>query len=174
VASASDDRTIKLWDAQTGKLQQTLSGHAKPVLSVSFSPDGQLLASAGSDRTVRVWDAQTGALRQTLTGHEHSVSSALFSPSGKLIASCGADASVRLWEAGGGRLLATLMILPGARMDETSNEWIAFTPEGRYTGSTEAKQSIRWRAGDVLFPSERYERDFNRPESVQQAIQSGR
>jgi hypothetical protein len=67
-----------------------------------------------------------------------------------------------------------MMILPANRIDEASTEWIAFTPEGHYTGSTEARQFIRWRAGATLSPPDRYEREFNRPASVQQAIQSGR
>ncbi|MGH9835110.1 MAG: WD40 repeat domain-containing protein [Blastocatellia bacterium] len=129
------------------------------VTAVSFSHDGKFIASGygtlgALSGEVRLWDAHTGALNQTLTDHEHGVSSALFSPNGKLIASCGADASVRLWEVGGARLLATLMVLPGAGMDVASNEWITFTPDGHYTGSTEARQFIRWRTGNIILPAE--------------------
>ncbi len=174
IASSSGDKTVRLWNAATGELIRELKDHGGMVMRIAFSPDGSRLASANSDRTIRVWDAQTGALKQTLTGHEHGVFYALFSPNGKLIASCGADASVRLWEVSGGHLLATMMILPANRIDETSTEWIAFTPDGHYTGSTEARQFIRWRAGNALSPPDRFERDFNRAALVQQAIQSGR
>ena len=55
VASASDDRTVRLWDAATGAALQTLEGHSGEVRAVTFSPDGKLVASASFDRTVRLW-----------------------------------------------------------------------------------------------------------------------
>ena len=66
LASASHDRTVRLWDAATGAARQTLEGHSGAVSSVAFSPDGKVLASASWDSTVRLWDAATGAARQTL------------------------------------------------------------------------------------------------------------
>ena len=59
IASASDDKTVKLWDAQTGQEILTLKGHSSWVGSICFSPDGRRLASASHDGTVKVWDAQT-------------------------------------------------------------------------------------------------------------------
>jgi WD40 repeat protein len=56
-ASASEDQTVKVWDAQTGQEALTLQGHTKYVLGVCFSPDGRRLASASADNTVKVWDA---------------------------------------------------------------------------------------------------------------------
>ncbi|MBI2900872.1 MAG: WD40 repeat domain-containing protein [Planctomycetes bacterium] len=55
IASASKDRTVKVWDVDTGKLLRTLSGHTDRVLSLAWSPDGHSLASGGMDKTVRIW-----------------------------------------------------------------------------------------------------------------------
>src|SRR5439155_1722477 len=66
VASASADKTVRLWDAVTGAALQTLERHSDSVYSVAFSPDCKLVASASDDRTVRLWDAVTGAALQTL------------------------------------------------------------------------------------------------------------
>src|SRR5262245_45161425 len=59
-ATGSKDRTVKLWDAESGKLLRTLTGHSSDVNSVTFSPDGKTLASGSSDRTVRIWDVRAG------------------------------------------------------------------------------------------------------------------
>ncbi len=55
VASAGNDKTVKVWDAQTGKEILSLKGHADAVNSVAFSPDGKHVASASQDNTVKVW-----------------------------------------------------------------------------------------------------------------------
>src|SRR5271170_7240091 len=73
VASGSDDRTVRLWDARTGTARGTLEGHSDSVLTAAFSPDSQLVASGSYDNTVRLWDAWTGAVRGTLEGHSSSV-----------------------------------------------------------------------------------------------------
>ena len=97
IASASDDKTVKLWDAATGKEIKTLNGHSNRVMSVAFSPDGLAIASASWDNTVKLWDAATGKEIKTLKGHSDRVISVAFSPDGLAIASASADNTVKLW-----------------------------------------------------------------------------
>jgi WD40 repeat protein len=69
VASASRDKTVRLWDSAMGASLQTLKGHSDYVWAVAFSPDSKLVASASHDKTVRLWNSAIGASLQTLKGH---------------------------------------------------------------------------------------------------------
>ncbi|RYO77350.1 hypothetical protein DL764_010226 [Monosporascus ibericus] len=108
LASGSEDRTVKVWDAATGACLSTLEGHGDWVNSVAFSADGSRLASGSEDRTVKVWDAATGAYLSTLTGHGGWVSSVTFSADGSRLASGSNDRTVKVWDAATGACLSTL------------------------------------------------------------------
>jgi WD40 repeat protein/DNA-binding SARP family transcriptional activator len=107
VASASDDGTVRLWNAASGKLERTLRGHGQSVSSVSYSPDGRRVVSAGADGTVRIWDVN-GEGAVILRGHEGPVSSAEFNPAGDRVTSAGEDGTIRVWSARGGETLVVL------------------------------------------------------------------
>jgi len=102
IVSGSSDKTLRIWDAQTGApLGEPLTGHKGNVLSVAYSPDGRRIVSGSSDRTLRVWDVQTGVqIGEPLTGHEGDVRSVAFSPDGRRIVSGSSDNTLRLWNAG--------------------------------------------------------------------------
>ena len=97
LASASDDGTVRLWNAATGHPTGTLEGHQDRVRGVAFSPDGRQLASVSDDGTVRLWDPATGQLTIALRGHAGPVNGVAFSPYGRPLASAGKDRTVRLW-----------------------------------------------------------------------------
>ena len=84
VASASWDKTLKLWDVGTDMEIRSLTGHAGGVVSVAFSFDGKMLASASGDQTVKIWDVDTGTELRSLTGHSERVYGAWrFLPTGR-------------------------------------------------------------------------------------------
>ena len=101
-ATASWDKTAKVWDAASGKEQFTLRGHEHRVLSVAFRPGGKCLATASQDNTVRIWDAATGRETTVLRGHTGYVMSVAFSPDGTHLASAGGyrtRGDVKFWDA---------------------------------------------------------------------------
>lgn len=75
LASGSWDRTIRLWEVETGKLLATLEGHTDFVRDLVFTSDGKTLISSGKDGVIRVWDVAGGKLRKKLEGHQGLVRS---------------------------------------------------------------------------------------------------
>ena len=137
LASASNDFTIKLWDAASGQLVRTLTGHAGYVQSVMFSPDGRSLASASDDKTIKLWDVASGQVLRTLTGHTDSILDAVFSPDGRTLASESWDTTVMLWDAASGELLRTLTGHTGYVQS------VAFSPDGRTLASGGDDKTIK-------------------------------
>ena len=143
LASGSVDKTVKLWDAQTGQELATLKGHADNVTSVAFSPDGKTLASGSRDKTVKLWDAQTGQELATLKGHDASVYSVAFSPDGKTLASGSEDKTVKLWDAQTGQELATL------KGHDDSVYSVAFSPDGKTLASGSGDKTVKLWVGNA-------------------------
>jgi len=65
--SASHDKTLKVWDLETGRELRTLEGHSSSVMGVAVSPDGRHAVSASADNTLRLWDLETGDVLATFT-----------------------------------------------------------------------------------------------------------
>jgi WD40 repeat protein/beta-lactamase regulating signal transducer with metallopeptidase domain len=111
LATAHDDKTIKIWDAATRRLRTTLKGHTARVWSVAFSPDGQTLASASGNwnqankpSEVKLWDLsalgkrEATSARSTLTGHADLVFCVAFSRDGRTLFSGSRDKTIKVWD----------------------------------------------------------------------------
>ncbi|QLE43858.1 serine/threonine protein kinase [Nostoc sp. C052] len=86
----------------------TLSGHAWAVLTVAFSPDGQILATGSDDNTIKLWEVNTGQLIGTLVGHSWSVVAVAFTADGETLLSASCDKTVKLWRVSTAEEIVTL------------------------------------------------------------------
>ncbi|KAF6168383.1 hypothetical protein GIB67_018223 [Kingdonia uniflora] len=97
IASASFDKSIKLWNGITGKFVSVFRGHVGPVYQISWSADSRLLLSGSKDSTLKVWDIRKNKLKEDLPGHADEVFAVDWSPDGEKVASGGKDRVLKLW-----------------------------------------------------------------------------
>jgi WD40 repeat protein len=153
IASASLDKTVKLWSIN-GSLVGTCPNNSEPstrlestnstensyrrlVFSVSFSPDGQMIASAENSGTVKIWSLD-GSLIKKCRGHKNSVRSTSFSPDGQMIASASEDGTVKLWNL-------NAMELQTFQGDSSELYSVSFSPDEQMIASADNHAVKMWR-----------------------------
>jgi GTPase SAR1 family protein len=169
-ASASHDKTVKIWDLQTGECRATLEGHTDEVRCIAITPDGKRLLSGAGDGMIRVWSVQTARQDNTLRGRQGEVRSLSVLPGGKQLLSCGAaskeqielwdiNSGSRLWGTKGHETVVTSIVATrdakraiSASFDHTLKVWNLETGECLATlrGHTDVVQSVQ------ITPDERY------------------
>lgn len=135
IATASKDKTVKLWSRQ-GQLLHTLTGHHSWVNSVTFSPNGEMIVTSSDDGTIKLWNDR-GKLLKTIMADQGYVLSISFSPDGKFIASAGYDNTVKLWD-NRGNYLKTL--LKGSSDSVTS---VVFSPDSQLIASASYDGTVK-------------------------------
>jgi WD40 repeat protein len=125
LASASLDRTVGVWNVETGERLQTFEGARSGFYAVTFSPDDKLVAAATLDQnTIRLWEAESGRVAGVFQGHRSQISALAFKADGKQLASGSSDQSVRVWDVEKGAELRTLEDAK-ARVNT-----VAYSPDG--------------------------------------------
>ncbi len=134
------DRTVRVWDAASGKLVAQMEAPGDYVNDLSFSPDGSRIAGT-VDKDVRIWNVDTGKLLKTLSGHTASISAVTFNPGGTLVATAANDNTVRIWNAEDGTQFATLL----GHSSRLSS--VAFSSDGAYLFVASHRGEVRiWNA----------------------------
>ena len=136
IASASGDKTVRLWRVADGTLLREFE-HPDKVVSVAFSPDGTILASGARDGKVRLWQVMDGRLLHELEHNDTTVLSLAFSPDGDVVASGAKDSRLCLWRVEDGTLLNTF---EGHRGSVLS---LAFSPDGTVLASGSQDTTVR-------------------------------
>jgi hypothetical protein len=141
LASAGEDKTIRLWDVRAKQLLKTLHGHENSALSVAFAPDGKTLASGSEDGTVRLWDPATGKGQGTLQGRGGKIWGLAFAPDGRtLVASRdnGAEAWLEWWDGVAQREQAALRYKEGGAVLS-----MAFSRDGRFLATAHYSSGVK-------------------------------
>ncbi len=100
IVSSSTDRSLKVWNVESGECIKTLKGHTNKVNSAVFSSDGRFILSASSDKTIRVWNTESGEEEYTIdTSISDVCTMAVFSPDSKLIAAGCHDHKIKIYNA---------------------------------------------------------------------------
>jgi len=109
-ASASLDKTVKVWQLGSAQPNFTLEGHEKGVNCVDYYNGGDkpYLISGADDRLVKIWDYQNKTCVQTLEGHAQNIAAVSFHPELPIIITGSEDGTVKIWHANTYRLETTL------------------------------------------------------------------
>jgi len=160
IASGSWDRTIRLWDAKTGRpIGQPLRGHKAEIWAVAFSSNNRTVISGSGDKTVRLWDIGTDSpIGQPLRQHKTEVRSVAFNSDGRIIVSGGEDKTVRLWDSSIGKPI-------GEPLQGLNAVWaVAFSPinskmvvSGGRGGNLRLWDVSTGTSNELLLPEDRYD-----------------
>src|SRR5215213_1787843 len=133
----ADSNLIKIFDAASGDLLLTLTGHQFDIWAIAFSPDARHLASGGStDGNVRIWDLSTGE-SLTLEGHTAAIEALAFHPNGEWLATASDDFTMKIWDTATGELLRDVADF------QDVVDGVAFSPDGTRLAATSTNTETR-------------------------------
>lgn len=148
ILSAAYDNTIRLWDANDGKLIRIYKGHTQSdIESAIFYPDGRKIISCANDSSAIIWDIETGKILKRLQGHNNHVNSVAISHDEKYAFTASYDNTIKVWNAESGMCIATLC----GHLDAV--EWVSVSPDGTLLLSSSKDKTIKlwdWKMGKCL------------------------
>jgi WD40 repeat protein len=164
IALCGWDKTVELWDYNSGIILKTFFGHTGVVYTVSFSPDGKYLLSTSSDYTTRLWDVATGSLVQTYPEQTSLVSNAYFINDGKNVLSSSWSNLMIVYDTKTAKILLKLYFVD-------RSDWVAITPDGRFDASTKGMDYLYYVKGLEILPLESFYEKFYTPNLVARVLE---
>ena len=141
LASASQDRTARLWDLESGKEAKRIEEHSDAVHGAAFLDGGKSLATCGADRAVKITDLSGEKAARTFSGHDQPVLALAADPDGKVLVSAGLEPGLRFWNLENGKTARNAGGHSG-RVEE-----IAFSRDGKTLASAGSDRTVRiWNA----------------------------
>lgn len=145
IATASLDKTVKIWNIRDGRCVRTLKDHADGVFGVAYSANGKMFASGSADRSVKVYSLPDYRLLGVLNAHQEGVTRIAFHPNGRLLASASSDKTIRLWS------LAKFPVENPERVqyEDATFSACAFSPDGKMFVAGATNNRVRLWNGDA-------------------------
>jgi WD40 repeat protein len=134
---ASGDRTLKIWDRQTGVVQRMVGEHEEGVNACVVSPDGTWIVSASDDTTLKIWDVKTREVVRVLKGHSDCVKACAVGPDGTWMVSASDDTTLKVWDVETGEVVRTLKGHTGLVMA------CAVSPDGTWIVSASSDMTLK-------------------------------
>ena len=144
LATASDDKTLRLWDCHTGDPVVEFRGHSNFCFSVRFNASGNLVVSGSFDETVKLWDVRSGDCISTIPAHSDPVTGVDFNRDGTCIVSGSHDGLIRIWDTATGECLKTIYA-----NNNPPVSFVKYSPNGKYilSGTLDGKLRL-WNASN--------------------------
>mmetsp|Transcript_3084 Transcript_3084/g.6998 ORF Transcript_3084/g.6998 Transcript_3084/m.6998 type:complete len:290 (+) Transcript_3084:508-1377(+) len=137
-ATASDDKTLRIFDAQTSDSLVEFRGHDNFVFCCQFNPSSNLLASGSFDETVKLWDVRSGQCVSTLPAHSDPVTAVSFNRDGTCVVSASHDGLIRVWDVATGECLKTIFAHGNPPVSH-----VTYTPNGKFVLASTLDSTIR-------------------------------
>ena len=156
IASSSEDKTIKLWEVDTGREIRTLKGHSDYVNSVEFSRNGDILVSGSDDKNIKIWQLETGEEISTFgdwsrgdySGHSDAINAIALSPDGKFIVSASKDRTLKVWSLDRNVLPGYGQVIYTLKGHSASVRCVTISRDGQTIASGSEDNTIKlWRVG---------------------------
>ncbi|MBN1139102.1 MAG: hypothetical protein JXM73_21155 [Anaerolineae bacterium] len=147
VVTGSSDKTLRVWNLETGEMLRVLRGHQGKVCGVVTTPDGTRAVSASTDGTLRVWDLETGQCVRLLEGHSDALRAVVVSPDGHRAISASEDETLRVWDLATGQLVRVI------ENRVKTYHAMALTPDGKSLISAARSRDLELRdleTGDLV------------------------
>ena len=125
--TASDDKTLRLWDAQTGDALVEFRGHDNFVFCCQFNGPSNLIVSGSFDETVKLWDVRSGECVSTLPAHSDPVTAVSFNRDGSCVVSASHDGLIRIWDVCTGECLKTIFAAGNPPVSH-----VTYSPNGKF------------------------------------------
>lgn len=143
LATASDDKSLRLWDVETSQPLVEFHSHTNFAFSVRFNPQSNLLVSGSFDETVKLWDVRSGECVSTIPAHSDPVTGVDFSRDGSCIVSGSHDGLIRIWDVATSECLKTIYADGNSPVGH-----VGFSPNGKYVLAGTLDSRLRlWHVG---------------------------
>ncbi len=157
-------KTLKLFDMDGDLIRDIdLGGLGGEQGRVAISPDGEYIATGTSRGALAIWH-KNGSLVLTLSGHQDAIKALNFSPDGKYLVSGSSDTSTRFWRLDNGDSAATVAL---------DRDWIIFTPDGYWDGSSKTGEFVMMVKGLAMFGVDQFALKYNRPDIIYERMGFG-